>query len=109
MAHIYGTSFPERDVFDNLTLQFERQQDSGFAVAVLHANVGGHPDHDPYAPCAVDDLVARGALVRPIPTALSKGGAVYLVVPNAAKLVPVAQRFHDWILAEAAAQAVATA
>ncbi len=60
LAHIYGTSFPERDVFDNLTLQFERQQDSGFAVAVLHANVGGHPDHDPYAPCAVDDLVARG-------------------------------------------------
>jgi exonuclease SbcD len=60
LAHIYGTSFPERDVFDNLTLQFERNQESGFAVAVLHANVGGHPDHDPYAPCAVDDLVARG-------------------------------------------------
>ena len=59
LAHIYGTSFPERDVFDNLALQFKRQQDSGFAVAVLHANVGGHPDHDPYAPCAVDDLVAR--------------------------------------------------
>jgi len=60
VAHIYGTSFPERDMFDNLTQRFERQQDSGFAVAVLHANVGGHPDHDPYAPCAVDDLVARG-------------------------------------------------
>jgi DNA repair exonuclease SbcCD nuclease subunit len=60
VAHVYGTSFPERDMFDNLTQRFERQQDSGFAVAVLHANVGGHPDHDPYAPCAVDDLVARG-------------------------------------------------
>ena len=60
LAHIYGTSFPERDVFDNLAQKFERQQHSGFAVAVLHANVGGHPDHDPYAPCAVDDLVARG-------------------------------------------------
>jgi DNA repair exonuclease SbcCD nuclease subunit len=60
LAHIYGTSFPERDVFDNLTQKFERQQDAGFAVAVLHANVGGHPDHDPYAPCAVEDLVARG-------------------------------------------------
>ena len=31
-------------------LQFERQQDSGFAVAVLHANVGGHPDHDSLRP-----------------------------------------------------------
>lgn len=60
LAHIYGTSFPERDVFNNLALEFERQQDSGFAVAVLHANVGGHPDHDPYAPCSVDDLVSRG-------------------------------------------------
>ena len=59
-AHIYGTSFPERDVFDNLAMQFDRQQDAGFAVAVLHANVGGHPEHDPYAPCTVDDLVARG-------------------------------------------------
>jgi DNA repair exonuclease SbcCD nuclease subunit len=59
LAHVYGTSFPERDVFDNLALQFKRQQDSGFAVAVLHANVGGNPDHDSYAPCAVDDLVAR--------------------------------------------------
>ena len=60
LAHIYGISFPERDVFDNLALLFERKQDSGFAVAVLHANVGSHPDHDPYAPCAVDDLVNRG-------------------------------------------------
>jgi DNA repair exonuclease SbcCD nuclease subunit len=42
VAHVYGTSFPERDMFDNLTQRFERQQDSGFA------------------PCAVDDLVARG-------------------------------------------------
>ncbi len=55
----------------------------------------------------VDDLLDRGVLVRPIPTALSKGRAVYLVVPSGAKLVPVAQRFHDWILAEAAAQAAA--
>ena len=29
-------------------------------MGVLHANVGGHPEHDPYAPCSVDDLVARG-------------------------------------------------
>jgi DNA repair exonuclease SbcCD nuclease subunit len=60
LAHIYGTSFHQRDVFDNLALQFNRKQESGFAVAVLHANVGGHPDHDPYAPCAMDDLVTRG-------------------------------------------------
>ncbi len=60
LAHIYGISFPERDVFDNLALKFERRQKEGFAVGVLHANVGGNPNHDPYAPCAVEDLVARG-------------------------------------------------
>ena len=60
LAHVYGMSYPERDVFDNLALQYSRNQDEGFAVGVLHANVGGHPDHDPYAPCSVDDLTGRG-------------------------------------------------
>ena len=27
---------------------------------MLHANVGGHPDHDSYAPCSVADLAATG-------------------------------------------------
>ncbi len=57
----------------------------------------------------VDDLLARGGLVRPITTALSRGYAVYLVVPSGAHLVPVAQQFHDWILAEAASQAAGPA
>ncbi len=60
LAHIHGISFPERDVFDNLALKFERLQKDGIAVGVLHANVGGNTNHDPYAPCAVEDLVARG-------------------------------------------------
>lgn len=57
----------------------------------------------------VDELLARGELVRPIPTALSRGCAVYLVVPSGARLVPVVRQFHDWILAEAAAQSATPA
>lgn len=60
LAHIYGTSFAKRDVFDNLALQYTRNQEQGFAVGILHANVGGRPDHDPYAPCSTDDLAGRG-------------------------------------------------
>ena len=33
VAHVYGTSFPERDMFDNLTQRFERQQDSGWQIS----------------------------------------------------------------------------
>lgn len=53
----------------------------------------------------VDDLVLRGDLVRPIQSTLSKGCAVYLVVPTGVSLGPVAQEFFDWVLAEAALQA----
>lgn len=60
LAHIYGISFPTREVTENLALQFTREPHSGFAVGVLHANVGGHSDHDPYAPCTIQELASRG-------------------------------------------------
>lgn len=59
-ARIYGISFPQRDVFENLAMKFNRRQQEGFAVAVLHANVGGNSEHDNYAPCSVEDLSGRG-------------------------------------------------
>ncbi len=60
LAHIYGISFPRRDVTENLALLFNREGHPGFAVGVLHANVGGRPGHDPYAPCTVAELHAPG-------------------------------------------------
>ncbi len=59
-ARIYGTSFPQRDVFDNLALKFQRQKHKGFAIAVLHANVGGNTEHGKYAACSVEDLAGKG-------------------------------------------------
>ncbi|MEE8228044.1 MAG: LysR substrate-binding domain-containing protein [Kiloniellales bacterium] len=49
----------------------------------------------------VSGLLSRGQLVRPMERALSKGYAVYLVVPSSAVLTPNAQKFYDWIRAEA--------
>jgi len=60
LAHVYGISFPTRDVSENLALRFKRGPHPGFAVGVLHANVGGRPGHDPYAPATVAELAKPG-------------------------------------------------
>ena len=33
---------------------------AAFTIGLLHANVGGNPDHDLYAPCSLDDLAQSG-------------------------------------------------
>jgi DNA repair protein SbcD/Mre11 len=60
IARVYGISYPVRDVSENLALRFRRDADAPYAVAVLHANVGGQPGHFPYAPCTLTDLRASG-------------------------------------------------
>ncbi len=62
-AAVFGVSYPTREVRENLVPMFNAampQLRAGFNVGLLHANVGGHPDHDSYAPCSVADLVATG-------------------------------------------------
>ena len=45
---------------ENLAPLFATPAASGFGIGLLHANVGGNTDHDPYAPCSVSDLVETG-------------------------------------------------
>ncbi len=60
-ATVYGISYPRREVRENLAPQFaEVGADHGFGIGLLHANVGGNPAHDSYAPCSVADLAAIG-------------------------------------------------
>lgn len=61
LARIYGISFPVREVRENLAARFPRREPGPFTVGVLHANVGGNPAHDNYAPCTLADLEACGA------------------------------------------------
>ncbi|HMP71382.1 MAG TPA: DNA repair exonuclease [Pirellulaceae bacterium] len=56
LADIYGVSFPTRIVNENIAARFAREHDGVFAIGVLHCNLGGHPEHDNYAPCTLDDL-----------------------------------------------------
>lgn len=60
IARVYGISYPVRAVTENLALRFRRDADAPYAVAVLHANVGGQPGHMPYSPCTLSDLRASG-------------------------------------------------
>lgn len=57
---VYGRSHPGDGVTENLAAGFRRGEAPGLHVAVLHAHVGGRPGHQPYAPCALADLVAAG-------------------------------------------------
>jgi len=57
-AMIYGFSYPRRDVTNNIARTFRHDPERGFAIGLLHANVGGDTDHANYAPCTIDDLTA---------------------------------------------------
>jgi DNA repair exonuclease SbcCD nuclease subunit len=57
-AYIHGISYPQRDVRENLAQKFSRGNGEGFAVGLLHSNVGHQPGHDNYAPCSMGDLIA---------------------------------------------------
>ena len=60
-ATVHGVSYPTREVRENLTPLFaEAGSGPGFNIGLLHANVGGNPDHDSYAPCSVSDLAETG-------------------------------------------------
>jgi DNA repair exonuclease SbcCD nuclease subunit len=61
IAAVQGVSFPTREVRENLAVQFAPPPSADlFTIGLLHANVGGNPDHDNYAPCTVDDLRQSG-------------------------------------------------
>lgn len=59
LAWIYGNSYPQKEVNENLALAFKKDQEQGFAVGLLHTNVGQQPGHDNYAPCSLQDLISK--------------------------------------------------
>jgi len=57
-AYVHGISYPKREVTENLSKNFSRGNGEGFAIGLLHSNVGHQSGHDNYAPCSMDDLIA---------------------------------------------------
>ncbi len=58
LAVLYGRSYGRAAETRNLALEFAKAAGDPFAIGVLHANVGGQPGFEPYAPCSLDDLHA---------------------------------------------------
>jgi len=56
LCALYGQSFGTSAVTANLALGFSRQQGDETAIGMLHANVSGQRDYEPYAPCSLQDL-----------------------------------------------------
>ncbi|WP_035157775.1 metallophosphoesterase family protein [Cohnella thermotolerans] len=59
-AYVYGISYPQSNVTDNLAARYRVRPGAPFHLAVLHANVDGNPGHDDYAPCRLAELRAAG-------------------------------------------------
>ncbi|AKB50179.1 DNA double-strand break repair protein Mre11 [Methanosarcina barkeri str. Wiesmoor] len=56
-AVIVGMSYPTRHIMKNLVKNFPRKEDNWpFTIGLLHCSVGSNPEHDPYAPCTLQDL-----------------------------------------------------
>ncbi|MDI3298889.1 MAG: DNA repair exonuclease [Bacillota bacterium] len=60
LARVWGVGYPRREVRENYARLLRRDCETPYAVAVLHANVGGQPGHDAYAPASLEDLLAGG-------------------------------------------------
>ena len=57
---IHGQGYGQQVVRENLAAEFPRAVAGYFNIGILHTSLTGRPDHEPYAPCSLDDLVSRG-------------------------------------------------
>lgn len=57
---LHGQSFPEQAVSANLVPLYPEPLTGYFNIGVLHTGLGGLGGHLNYAPCSLDDLLAKG-------------------------------------------------
>jgi DNA repair protein SbcD/Mre11 len=57
---VHGRGFAKRAVLDDLAAGYPDALPSLFNVGLLHTALGGRDGHEPYAPCSVETLLARG-------------------------------------------------
>lgn len=58
VAALYGRSFGTAAELGGFAHEYRRELVDPVAIGVLHANVGGDPDYDPYAPATLGELRA---------------------------------------------------
>jgi DNA repair protein SbcD/Mre11 len=57
---VHGQSFKPGPVPDNLAASYPARVRGCYNVGLLHTSLTGNSDHDPYAPCTLEELVSRG-------------------------------------------------
>jgi DNA repair exonuclease SbcCD nuclease subunit len=57
---IHGQSFRPGPVPDNLAASYPAPLAGRYNIGLLHTSLTGAGDHDPYAPCTLEDLTSRG-------------------------------------------------
>ena len=56
---LYGQSFRERHISEDMTANFPMGDPGLFNIGVLHTSASGAPGHEAYAPCSLDSLRSR--------------------------------------------------
>lgn len=57
---IHGQGFGTQAVLENLAANYPAAIPGYFNLGLLHTSLDGRENHDPYAPCGLDDLRAKG-------------------------------------------------
>jgi DNA repair exonuclease SbcCD nuclease subunit len=59
-AAVHGRSFPQRDVTENIALEYPAPVPGLFNIGLLHTACGGSEGHASYAPCTLEQLANHG-------------------------------------------------
>ncbi|MFV9510639.1 metallophosphoesterase family protein [Tepidibacillus sp. LV47] len=57
VARILGRSYPTKAFMENIVKDFTKQNEKLFHIGLLHTNVDGQKNHDPYCPSRLQELV----------------------------------------------------
>ena len=57
---IHGQSFKGGPVLENLAASYPAAKAGYVNIGILHTSLSGDVEHDPYAPCKLEDLTTRG-------------------------------------------------
>ncbi len=57
---LHGMSYAKREVTENLVPLYPAPSANRVNIGLLHTNTGGNTQHASYAPCTVEELVAKG-------------------------------------------------
>ncbi|MFD1739107.1 exonuclease SbcCD subunit D [Bacillus salitolerans] len=59
LVHLYGFSYKDRSVTENMTPYYKKISGSKFHIGILHGSIFGNEEHSTYAPFTVHELLEK--------------------------------------------------